>query len=605
MMPAVNAETEETRYGTFLDLGLMARFLGYARPHRRWLGLAMLLPPLGALAQVAQPMVIQMAVDRHLLTGDMTGFGVLLLVLAALVFGQFLAGYLQSTVNAMLGQRVIGDLRKELFAHLLTLDAAFFAKNPSGALTNRVANDAEAISQMVSSGLINLFGDLFLLVAIAVGMVLLSPQLAVVVVVLMPLVIAVAFQVTRRMRLIQRQGTLLMARMTARLTEETEGRDVIRLFHQQQAARERFDQLNRDHRTNADRSNFLEAFQFSFVEAASTAVVAMLFWHGATLMAEGTLTMGVLTAFIDAVRRLFFPIRDLAGKFTTMQSAMSALERVFALLDTKAAIVDPPVAVCHTLPERPQGAIRFHGVQCGYGSDVVLSDLDLTIAPGERIAIVGPTGAGKSTLIKLLNRTIETQRGVVTIDDVPVNQIPLARLRRLAGVARQETFLFAGSVADNIGLFDPTITKERIAWAARETGAWEFIQRLPDGLESRLSERGNNLSAGQRQLVGMTRIFALDPPILVLDEATSSVDAVSERLIQTALERLMVNRTSVIIAHRLSTIRHVDRIVVLAKGRIIETGTHEELLAHHGLFATLHALQFQGASGRRGLENLK
>ncbi|MBF0214619.1 MAG: ABC transporter ATP-binding protein, partial [Magnetococcales bacterium] len=293
MMPAVNSVTEETRYGAFLDLRLMGRFLGYARPHRRWLALAMLLPPLGALSQLAQPLVIQMAVDRHLVTGRLEGFYGLLAALAGLSLFQFITGYLQSTLNAQLGQRVISDLRQELFAHLLTLDAAFFAKNPSGALTNRIANDAEAISQMVSAGLINLVGDILLLIAVAAGMILLSPQLSLVVLILMPAVILMAFRVTRRMRVIQRQGTLLMARMTARLTEESEGRDVVRLFHQQQAAITQFGRLNRAHRENADQSNYLEAFQFSFVEGASTVIVAVLFWYRDSLMAEGSLTIGV------------------------------------------------------------------------------------------------------------------------------------------------------------------------------------------------------------------------------------------------------------------------------------------------------------------------
>ncbi|GAB0058597.1 ATP-binding cassette, subfamily B, multidrug efflux pump MdlB [Candidatus Magnetaquicoccaceae bacterium FCR-1] len=596
MMPAVQADTEETRYGAFWDARLMARFLSYATPHRGWLMLAMLMPPIGALSQLAQPLVIQMAVDRHLVTGDMEGFGGLLALLAGLGVLQFVSGYLQSTINARLGQRVISDLRRELFAHLITLDAAYFAKNPSGALTNRIANDAEAISQMVSAGLINLIGDILLLIAIAVGMVVLSPRLSLVVLLMMPVVIGVAFRVTQRMRMIQRHGTLLMARMTAKLTEENEGRDVVRLFHQQKAATERFGALNREHRANADKSNLLEAFQFSFVETASTVVVAVLFWHGAGLMTTGEITIGVLTAFIDAVRRLFFPIRDLAGKFTTMQSAMSALERVFALLDTKPAIVDPPETRDQTLPARPMGAIRLAGVSFAYGEETILANIDLEIAPGERIAIVGPTGAGKSTLIKLINRTIEAQSGQVTLDGIPVGRIPLAILRQWAGVARQETFLFSGTIAENIGLFDPRIDRARIERAAEESGAMAFIRQLPDGLDARLTERGSNLSAGQRQLLGMTRILALDPPILILDEATSSVDAVSERLIQAALERIMTGRTAVIIAHRLSTIRHVDRIIVLAKGRIIESGSHEALLAHGGLFAQLHALQFQDPS---------
>ncbi|MBF0428363.1 MAG: ABC transporter ATP-binding protein, partial [Magnetococcales bacterium] len=522
------------------------------------------------------------------------GFPLLLAALAGLNIFQLVVGYLQFAVNSLLGQRVVRDLRQELFAHLMTLDANFFARNPSGTLTNRVANDTEAVSQMVSAGVVNLAGDILLLVAMGCGMVLLSPQLSLLVLALMPLVIWVAFRVTRRMRLIQRQSILLQARMTARITEETEGRDVIRLFHRGRAAMEQFDQLNRPHRENADKSNFLEAFQFSFVESASTIIVAVLFWYGSGLMGSGEITIGVLTAFIDAVRRLFFPIRDLAGKFTTMQSAMSALERIFHLMDTPSAIVDP-VSNLATV-KKSLGEIRFCGVEFGYDAQRVITGIDLHIRSGERIAVVGPTGAGKSTLIKLLNRTCDPDKGHVEIDGIPVNRIPLPQLRRMAGVVQQETFLFSGTIAENIGLFDPSISRERIRRAAEETGAMSFIQTLPNGLDSILAERGNNLSVGQRQLLGMTRIFAFDPPILVLDEATSSVDAASERLIQAALERLMADRTSLVIAHRLSTIRHADRIIVMAKGSIVEQGTHQALMEQNGLFATLYALQFQASN---------
>ncbi|MEO5332720.1 MAG: ABC transporter ATP-binding protein/permease [Magnetococcus sp. YQC-5] len=596
MMPAVTSETEETRYGVFLDFKLMARFLGYTRPHRRWVVLALLVPPVAALSQFAQPLVIQMAVDRHIVTGDMAGFPMLLAALIGLNLLQFITGTLQFAVNSLLGHRVVRDLRQELFAHLMTLDAGFYARNASGTLTNRVAHDAEAVSQMVSAGLVNLVGDVLLLIAVATGMVLLSPHLSLVVLALLPLVILVAFRVTHRMRLVQRHGTLLQSRMAARITEEAEGRDVIRLFHRGGAAAAHFDALNRPHRENADKSNFLEAFQFSFVEGSSTILVALLFLYGGWLMAEDQLTIGVLTAFIDSVRRLFFPIRDLAGKFTTMQSAMSALERIFALMDTPSAVVDA-VSVNHA-PKQTQarGEIRYCGVQFAYGEEVVLSDIDLTIRPGERVAVVGPTGAGKSSLIKLLNRTYDPGLGRVEVDGIPVNQIPLVELRRRIGVVQQETFLFAGSIADNLGLFDVSVTRERIQRAAEETGAMSFIQALPKGLDSVLAERGNNLSSGQRQLLGITRIFIFNPPILVMDEATSSVDAASERLIQSALERLMADRTSMVIAHRLSTIRHVDRIVVLSKGRIVEEGTHQELLECQGLFAKLYSLQFQSTS---------
>lgn len=594
MMPAVVSVTEETRYGAFLDARLMARFLGYTRSHRQWIAVALLLPPLSALSQFAQPLVIQMAVDQHIVTGQMEGFLTLLALLAGLNLFQFITGYLQSTINSLLGQRVVRDLRQDLFAHLMTLDAGFYARNASGTLTNRVAHDAEAVSQMVSAGLVNLAGDILLLIAMASSMILLSPSLALVVLVLMPFVILIAFRVTRRMRVIQRQSTLLQSKMTARITEETEGRDVLRLFHQNEVAVTQFDQLNRPHRTNADKSNFLEAFQFSFVEAASTVLVALLFWYGAYLMNADLMTIGVLTAFIDSVRRLFFPIRDLAGKFTTMQSAMSALERIFSLLDTPSALQESKQSTPICLPVC--GAICFKGIGFSYGKEVVLDEIHLTIHPGERVAVVGPTGAGKTTLIKLLNRTYDPGKGEVEIDGIPIQQLSLQALRRMVGVVQQETFLFSGSIADNISLFDPTITLAQIRQAAEETGAMAFIQTLPDGFNSLLTERGNNLSAGQRQLLGITRIFAFDPPILVMDEATSSVDAVSERLIQSALERLMANRTSLVIAHRLSTIRHADRIVVLSKGRIVQEGSHQDLMARQGLFATLYALQFQKSS---------
>ncbi len=591
MMPAVTAETEESRYGAFLDIKLMARFLRYAHPHSQWMIAALILPPLSVLSQFAQPFVIQRAIDDHIITGAMDGFLGLLAILATLNLLQFIFGYLQSAVNALLGQRVVRDLRQDLFAHLMTLDAGYYARNASGTLTNRVAHDAEAVSQMVSAGLVNLASDVLLLLAIGGGMVILSPPLALMVLAFMPIVILIAFKVTRRMRVIQRQSTLLQSRMTARITEEIEGREVLSLFHRQAQASQQFDSINRPHRENADKSNFLEAFQFSFVEGASTILVALLFWYGGYLMSEDQLTIGVLTAFIDSVRRLFFPIRDLAGKFTTMQSAMSALERIFSLLDTPSTLTNPTSSA--EQPQKIEGSLHFDDVDFSYGQEPILTAIQLTIQPGERAAVVGPTGAGKSTLIKLLNRTYDPNRGRVAIDNIPVDQIPLSRLRRMVGMVQQETFLFSGTIADNITLFDPTINRERIQQAAVETGAWQFIQFLPEGLDTLLTERGNNLSAGQRQLLGITRIFAFDPPILVMDEATSSVDAVSERLIQSALERLMANRTSLVIAHRLSTIRHADRILVLSKGQIVEEGSHDTLMNQKGLFATLYALQFQ------------
>ncbi|MBF0400738.1 MAG: ABC transporter ATP-binding protein [Magnetococcales bacterium] len=594
MMPPVMAETEETRDGNFFDAApyrLLWRFFRYARPYRAWVILALCLLPLSTLLQLWQPLLIQQAVDQHLIPGKPEGFAGLLFLFVCLIIGQFVVGYVQTAINTLLGQRVVRDMRRELFAHLLSMDAGFFARNASGRLTNRITNDTEAVSQMVSAGMINLVGDLLLLLGVAGSMLFLSARLSLVTLVAMPVIVLGTMLITQKMRTTQREGRLLQARMAGHLTEEVEGRETVRLFHCQEKNRATFDRMNRDYLGTALKSNFYEAFQFSFIDTTSTLVVALLFLYGGAIRVESGITIGVIVAFIDYIRRLFFPIREISGKFTTMQSAITALERIFALLDTPTAIADLPQPRLLAQPVR--GEIGFQGVHFGYGEVPVLRGIDLHIKPGERVAVVGPTGAGKSTLIKLLNRTYEPQRGRIAIDGVAIDQLPLAVLRRMVGMVQQETFLFAGSIADNISLGDPSIGLERVRQAAVETGAMAFIEPLPQGLQTQLSERGTNLSAGQRQLLGITRVLAFSPTILVMDEATSSVDTLSERLIQEAVERLLDRRTAVIIAHRLSTILHADRILVLSAGRIVEEGRHEVLLQRGGLYARLYALQFQ------------
>ncbi|MBF0097911.1 MAG: ABC transporter ATP-binding protein [Magnetococcales bacterium] len=598
MMPPVLAETEETRDGNLFDIHpyrLLWRFFQYARPYRGWVVAALALLPLSALLQLWQPLLIQQAIDHHLLPAQPDGFGWLLVWFLLLIIGQFVVGYLQSAVNTLLGQRLVRDMRRALFAHLLRLDAAFFARNASGRLTNRISNDSEAVSQMISAGMINLLGDLLLLFGIAVSMLLLSPRLSLVTLVSLPFIVLGTLYITRRMRNIQRRGRLLQARMAGHLTEEVEGRETIRLFHSQDKNRVAYDRMNRAYLETTLEANFFEALQFSFIDATSTVVIALLFWYGGALQGDAGMSIGVVVAFIDYIRRLFFPIREISSKFTTMQSAITALERIFALLDTEAAITDQPGV--HPLPAPVRGEIVFQQVSFRYDSEPVLKQIDLSIAPGQRVAVVGPTGAGKSSLIKLLNRTYEPQQGSICLDGVDLRRVPLTQLRRLVGMVQQETFLFAGTVAENIHLGDPGITLEQVRQAAEETGAMAFIQSLPQGLHSPLAERGVNLSAGQRQLLGITRVLAFQPRILVMDEATSSVDTLSERLIQEAVERLMAGRTSLIIAHRLSTILHADRIIVLSGGAIVEQGSHSELMLRDGLYARLYALQFAEKGG--------
>lgn len=590
MTPAIHTETEETRYGSFLDFRLFVRFLSYTLPYRGWIAAALVFLPVTALLQIAQPMLIKRAVDKHLTTGIMEGFQLLLLLFVALILSQFVIGYLQSVVNNLLGQRVVRDLRQHLFSHLVFLDAGFFNQQTSGRLTNRITSDTEAVSQMVTSGLVNLVGDFLLLLGIAASMAWLAPGLSLVTLLAMPIIIAGTVHITRKMRLVQRQGRLYLARMAGQMTEEVEGAEVLRLFACQNHRKQQFGTINRQHFDSFLTSNLLEATQFSFIDAASSITIALLFWYGASLVEQGEVTIGTIVAFIDYIRRIFFPIRDLSSKFTTMQAAMTALERIFNLLDTPTTIREP--SQNHPLPTF-QGEIRFDRVDFGYGDSLVLHNLSCTIAPGEKCAIVGPTGAGKTSLVKLINRIHEPLLGQVFLDRLPVAHYPLNTLRTLVGMVQQETFLFAGTIAENISLNEPNISQETIRAAASESGALGFIERLPQGFATQLSERGGNLSAGERQLLGITRMFAFNPAILVMDEATSSVDTISERMIQNALKKLMQNRTALIIAHRLSTVQSCDRILVLVQGRIVESGTHTQLMDKKGVYAQLYALQFQ------------
>lgn len=595
-MRQVHAETEETRLGAVMDLRIMGRFLAYVLPYRKLLIVAFLLLPVGTLFHLAQPLITKTAVDDYLAPGITDGFGWLVLGFGALIALQFVMSYIQSVVNATLGQRVVRDLRQKVFDHMTTLDAGFFHKNASGRITNRLTNDIEAVSQMVTAGFLNLVGDAILLIGIAVAMILLSPSLSLMALVALPILIGGTALATRRLRTLQRDGRVLISRMAGQLTEEVEGFEVVRLFRRQEKCQEEFDAKNKTYLDAMLKGNFWEAFQFSFVETASTIIIAGFFWYGAQLTGAEAVSIGTLVAFIEYVRRIFFPIRDISNKIATMQAAMTALERIFSLLDT------PPEV---TTPERPQfierrnKGIRFEGVSFDYGKEPVLKGIDLTLAPGEKVAVVGPTGAGKSTLIKLLNRFYDVKAGRIVINGTDVRQADLTQLRRLVGVVQQESFLFSGTIAQNISLGAPEIDRERVIWAAQQVGADGFIEAMDGGYDADVAERGVNLSAGQKQLLGFARVLAFDPAVLVLDEATSSVDTVSERLIQDALKVLLKDRTSLIIAHRLSTIADADRIAALSHGRIVEEGTHKELLNKDGLYARLYKLQFkeEGALG--------
>ncbi|MBF0308398.1 MAG: ABC transporter ATP-binding protein [Magnetococcales bacterium] len=596
MTSPISHVTEETQYGATFDWRLVRRFLLLAKPYRKWLLAAFAMPPLLMLSQLAQPLLLRQAVDKHLLTGQLEGFHTIVIAYAFCLVGQTLFSYLQYLFNTLLGQRIIRDLRRQLFTHLLSLDAAFFATNPSGRLTNRLTNDTEAVHQMVSAGMVNLIGDLLLILGMAVSMLLLAPGLTLATLAAIPPIVLTSNFVMRRLRTAQRQNAIQQSRMASRLSEEIEGHLVVRLFSRQAHNHREFSRENEAYYQSATTSNFWEAFQISFMEAAASLLIALLFVLGGSVQGSEAITIGTLVAFIDYIRRIFSPIRDLSNKLTTLQAAMTALERIFHLQDTQPAIQSAPPETQPSTPTGKRGAVVFDNVSFGYGPELVLHDIGLRVAAGEKLAVVGPTGSGKSSLIKLLNRTHDPRSGRVILDGVDVSHIPLSRLRRLVGMVQQDTFLFAGSIAENIGLGAEGIDRKKIEEAVERSGAIDFIRHLPHGLDTTLHQRGGNLSAGQRQLLGLTRIFAFDPAIMVLDEATSSVDTISEELIRKALHALLANRTAILVAHRLSTIGDADRIVVLSRGRVAEEGTFAELMAANGLFSRLYTLQFQNGT---------
>jgi ATP-binding cassette, subfamily B, multidrug efflux pump len=580
----------EEALGKVYDLTLLRRLWRYVRPYRGQFFTALICLPITSAFLLAQPYILKLAVDRYITHADPHGLAIAGLLYAGALIGEFVFFYWQYYSTMVVAQESLADLRRDLFAHLQELPASFFERNPVGRLVTRLTTDVDAINEAFTAGTLTIFMDVLTLLGIVVIMLSLNLRLALVTLALLPpLLLALNFFRVRS-RATYRAIRERIARINAFLQETLSGITVVQLFVQEKKLFAEFEQRNRDHRDANHLSNIYEATLFSVVEAASSLSIALMLWYGAGQIGKGTVALGTLVAFVEYLQKFFVPLREFSTKYTTMQSAMTAVERVFQLLDTPVTIASPAEPY---QPARVRGRITFDHVWFAYkGEDWVLRDVSFAIEPGEKIALVGATGAGKTTISKLLNRFYDVQRGAISVDGVDVRQWAVQTLRRRIGVVLQDVFLFVGDVATNITLGRDDISQSELERAACYVNADRFIRQLPRGYAEQLRERGSNLSAGQRQLLSFARALAYNPTILILDEATSSVDPETELLIQDALTKLMAGRTTLVIAHRLSTIQNADRILVMHKGQVREVGTHQELIEQRGIYWRLYRLQY-------------
>jgi ATP-binding cassette subfamily B protein len=596
----------EDAIGKALDGALLRRIFTYVWPYRTLIALSIVLLPVAAAIELSQPLLLKKAIDEHIAVGRLAGLDRLGVLYLLALLGQSGAGFAQTYLTQLVGQKAMNDLRVEVHAHVLGMSAAFFDRTPLGRLMTRMTSDVEALTEMFASGLISLLSDFVRLVFILFVLFSSDWRLTLFSLASAPVLYAIAAWFRPWVRDAFREIRAKMARLNAFLQEHLSGIKVVQVFARETKVEAEFDVINRDYRQANSRAIFADASLYSIVEAVGAIAIASLLWYGGGRIARGTLTFGVAVMFIQNLEKFFAPIRDLSTKYTVMQQAMAAAERVFTLLDTKAP--DAPIAPVAAAPA-PGAAvplIELEHVTFGYREDrPVLSDVSLKIRTGETVAIVGATGAGKSTIIKLLPRLYDTTAGTIRLGGVDTRGMDRHALRRRVVVVSQDVFMFSGNLRDNVGLGDPAITDQRILEAARRVGADRVLASRPEGLEAAVAERGANFSAGERQLVAFARALARDPEILVLDEATASVDPETERVIERGIAELMRGRTSIVIAHRLSTIKRASRILVVHHGHVVEEGTHDELLARGGQYALLYRLQMTGHAAAPALPGPK
>ncbi len=598
---------EEEVLGKAYDSRLMRRLLTYIRPYRVVVLASLILLVVDSLLQIIGPLLTKLAVDRYLVPTQHVGkFPFLdswlshnpwtgISQLAVVYFGVVLLGFFfdfgQTYLMQWTGQKAMFDLRRQLMAHLQTLDIAYFDKNPVGRLVTRVTTDVDVLNDLFASGLVTIVGDILMLSFVIVAMLQLSPGMTGLMLAVMPFVVLVTVQFRRTASQSYRRIRVAIAKINAYLQEHIAGIAVLQLFNRETRSKEEFTKINRDHMLAFKDSITAYGWFYPVVEFLGMLALALLLAYGGLRIRQGALTVGVLVAFFQYGLRFFRPIQDLSEKYNILQGAMAASERIFKLLDTQPAIVSPEPSAAF-----PSGSvsIEFDHVWFAYNEeDWVLRDVSFKVAPGETVAIVGHTGAGKTTLTNLLMRFYDVQHGAVRIGGIDVRDFNLIELRRHFGVVLQDAYLFSGTLESNIRLGTSHITDAQVRQAAERVNLLDFVEELPDRFDTPVKERGTGFSTGQKQLISFARALAHDPQILILDEATSSVDTDTELRVREALTRLVSNRTSVVIAHRLSTIQRADRIIVMHKAQLREMGTHQELLARRGIYWKLYQLQYK------------
>lgn len=583
--------SEDEVLGKAYDAKLMKRLLGFIEPYKKYVIFAIILNVFVAILSAVGPMLTKIAVDDHIKKSDYKGLLFISLILLGSLILQATIQYFLTYFTQFIGQKTLYDIRTKIFNHIQTLALKFFDRTPIGRLVTRATNDVEALGELFSSGIVMVFYDIFIIVGILVFMFLMDVSLSLVTLTVLPILIYGTFLFRKKARESYRDVRLYLARLNSYMQEHVTGMSVVQIFNKQKDEFKKFSAINDDYKRTNIKSIFYYAIFYPSVELLSAIAVGLIIWYGGGEVVQGYLTIGVLFAFIQYTEMFFRPIRDLSEKYNIMQTAMASSERIFKLLDNQTIIKNPdkPVKL-----DNVEGSIEFKNVWFAYnGEDYVLKDISFRINPGETVAIVGHTGAGKTSIINTFTRFYDINKGEIFLDGIEIQKIDKKELRKYISMVLQDVFLFSGTIKSNINLNDENISDKQVVDAAKIVGADKFIEALPDKYDEEVKERGATLSVGQKQLISFARALAYNPKILILDEATSSIDTETEHLIKNAIEKLLVGRTAIVIAHRLSTIQNADKIIVLHKGEIRETGNHQQLLAKKGIYYKLYQLQYK------------